>query len=200
MDWSEKIDYINKGTFHRIYPHKFKEEVERVILGIDEVAHPVLLLNSGQYNAESAHQSNCVKTYIKRESSVIISLRLGDVNGKERATIEYQIRHDGEKIFELKRVQSLGRFNSRLEDMWDSYLNILDERVQKLVDNKTFDLPEGVLEHNKKQIHTKMVVGEPTLGYYLGEEYPRKYASLQWGEEVNVNECLQLDGDDLPFM
>jgi hypothetical protein len=200
IDWSEKIDYLNKGTFHRIYPQKFKEEVERVILGIDEVAHPVLLLNSGHYNAESAHQSNCVKTYIKRESSVIISLRLGDVNGKERATIEYQIRHDGEKIFELKRVQSLGRFNSRLEDMWDSYLNILDERVQKLVNNKIFDLPEGVLEHNKKQIHTKMVVGEPTLGYYLGEEYPRKYASLKWGEEVNVNEYLQLDGDELPFI
>ena len=56
------------------------------------------------------------------------------------------------------------------------------------------------MEHNKKQIHTKMVVGEPTLGYYLGEEYPRKYASLQWGEEVNVNEYLQLDGDELPFI
>jgi len=69
-----------------------------------------------------------------------------------------------------------------------------------LVDNKTFDLPEGVLEHNKKQIHTKMVVGEPVLGFYLDEKYPRKYASLKWGEEVNVNEYLQLDGDDLPFM
>lgn len=205
MDWSEKIDYLNQGTFHRIYPHKFKEEVERVILGIDEVAHPVLLLNSSQYNMESTHQSNCVKTYIKRESSVIISLRMGDVNGKERATIEYQIRHNGEKIVELKRVQSLGRFNTRLDDMWNPYLTILDQRVQKLVDDKIFDLPEGVLEHNKRQIHTKMVVGEPIMLLHMDNIYdrvlkPMYSASLNWGEEVNVNEYLQLDGGELPFI
>jgi hypothetical protein len=130
---------------------------------------------------------------------------LGDVNSKERATIEYQIRHNGEKIVELKRVQSLGRFNTRLEDMWNPYLTILDERVQKLVDNKIFDLPEGVLEHNKRQIHTKMVVGEPTMLLYMDDIHDRVMktmytASLNWGEEVNVNEYLQLDGDDLPFM
>jgi len=130
---------------------------------------------------------------------------MGDVNGKERATIEYQIRHNGEKIVELKRVQSLGRFNTRLDDMWNPYLTILDQRVQKLVDDKIFDLPEGVLEHNKRQIHTKMVVGEPTMLLHMDNIYdrvlkPMYSASLNWGEEVNVNEYLQLDGGELPFI
>jgi hypothetical protein len=97
---------------------------------------PVLLTNSSQYNDESSTQSNCVKTYIGKPSSFIISLRKGLYG--ERATIEYQLFKTGDKV-EVKRIQSLGRFNYKLEEEWNDVLFKLDEIVVSSVKDKRFE-------------------------------------------------------------
>lgn len=129
MDWSDKIQFYKKGHYDRTYPLHMYEVIERPIGDY----YPILLDNSINYNEESFSQSNCVKTYIGRPSSIIISLRnLSD----ERATLEYKVFNEGNKIRCL-RVQSLGKHNSNLVESWNESLLKLDERLLSFFeDNK----------------------------------------------------------------
>jgi hypothetical protein len=79
-----------------------------------------------------------VKTYIGRPSSLIISLRKGSPNADDRATIEYKLSNNGNYVVS-NRVQSLGRFNSKLDEHWITPLFKLDEHVLSYVKDKKFE-------------------------------------------------------------
>lgn len=197
-NWTEKLDYYNRGNFTRIYPNNFTEEVERPIVSKEGLVYPKLLKDSKEYNFESFTQSNCVKTYLKREGSVIISLRRGDVDSKDRATIEYKIIHDGTKVTSLRRIQSLGRFNNRLDETWNNVLYVLDDRVSSLVDNGIFKLPEAVLEVGTKKIKTKLVVDTSATNIYIDFNTGDKITQLKWDDEVLINSGKLSDLNLLP--
>ena len=99
--------------------------------------HPILLDNSLTYNDESNHQSNCVKGYIGKPSCLIISVRFGKFS-EDRATIEYILTKKDDKIY-ADRVQSLGKFNQKLESQWTSVLLKLDQVVLSCVRDKRFE-------------------------------------------------------------
>jgi hypothetical protein len=132
LDWTDKIQFYRQGFYNRFYPQYFVNMIQNKI---GEYV-PILLTNSSQYNEESSTQSNCVKTYIGKPSSFIISLRKGLYG--ERATIEYQLSKTGDKV-EVKRTQSLGRFNNKLEEEWNDVLFKLDEIVVSSVKDKRFE-------------------------------------------------------------
>lgn len=131
LDWSEKIQFYKQGNYTRIYPDYFKQTIEKEIDGYV----PVLLIDSKSYNEESLIQSNCVKTYIGKPGSFIISLRKGLFG--ERATIEYRLTKVGEHIVPL-RVQSLGKFNYKLEEEWNEILFKLDKVILSCIKDKRF--------------------------------------------------------------
>ena len=89
---------------------------------------------------ESLIQSNCVRTYINRAPSLIISLRKNTIDSNNRATIEFRINIINDKII-LRRVQTLGRFNSKLGNDWDDAIRLLDIKIEELTDRKLFKLP-----------------------------------------------------------
>lgn len=200
--WTERFDHYDKGLFTRLYSKKFKDSLEKVILGTEQPIYPKLLVNTKEYNEESFVQSNCVKTYVKKEMSVIVSLRRGDENSKERATIEYRILHDDNKVRSLKRVQTLGRFNNSLDDTWKQPVSLLDERIDKLVNDGLFELPEAILEVGEKKIHTKLLVDKGSL--FMDYNDTEVYRNLKWSEEVSIKTnlpiYLQNHGDELPFI
>jgi hypothetical protein len=132
LDWSEKIQFYKQGNYTRIYPEYFKERIEKEINGYV----PVLLMDSKSYNEESLIQSNCVKTYIGKPSSFIVSLRKGLYG--ERATVEYKLTKVGEHIVPL-RVQSLGKFNYKLEEEWNEILFKLDKVILSCIKDKRFE-------------------------------------------------------------
>lgn len=134
LNWSDKLQFYRNGHYTRVYPKHFYDEIEQPIDGY----YPVILNDSTNYNEESSYQSNCVKTYISRPSSLIISLRDRLTNSTERATIEYKIFKKNKEI-RCERVQSLGRFNNYLNDKWESYLLKLDKQVLSCVNNKNFE-------------------------------------------------------------
>ena len=104
---------------------------EPLIYG-DNKLYPIVLKESDDYNDESKTQQNCVKTYIGRPSSIIVSLRKNSITSDERATVEYQIFKKDEQLT-FNRPQSLGRFNTRLDETWTPALHLLDERRTKWV-------------------------------------------------------------------
>ena len=131
-DWSEKYNHYTNGDFNRIYNQGFVDKVNEVILTKDGPYFPEVLITSKRYNNESLFQNNCVKTYIKRVSSLLISVRRGEGDTEERASVEYQIIPmvwPNKFEFNLNRVQTLGKFNQRLDSSWDDVLVKLDKKI-----------------------------------------------------------------------
>ena len=133
-------------------------------------------------------QSNCVKTYLKRENSVIVSLRRNDIESKDRVTIEYRIIHDGDRVVKLNRVQSLGRFNNRLDETWNYVLDSLDNRMDLLVNTDKFELPSATLEVGNRMFKTNLVVDKENMYKYIDINNNQSFA-LKWDKEqvTNIN-------------
>lgn len=134
LDWTDKLEHYRRGTYERIYPEYMYEMISKPI---SEVYHPVLLNNSSSYNDESNSQSNCVKGYIGKPSSLIISVRTGE-SLDERATIEYALTKKDD-VISATRIQSLGKFNQKLEEQWTPILLKLDEQVLSCIRDKRYE-------------------------------------------------------------
>ena len=140
LDWVDKIQSYREGTYYRKYPDYSYQVISEPIEHGGEVYYPVLLDNSKSYNQESAIQSNCVKTYIGKCGSMIVSLRQGGVDSDVRATVEYKLSQAlVSKTIYVDRVQSLGRFNKKLTEEWDDVLFKLDRRMLYYVKDENFD-------------------------------------------------------------
>jgi hypothetical protein len=147
LDWTDTLQHYRQGVFTRTYPKILDKLLSEDIDGYT----PVLLKNSYEYNEESSHQSNCVKGYINKSSSIIISLRKND----DRATIEYNIGLKNAKI-NIYRVQTLGKHNKSLSSDWNDVLFKLDEIMLYYGKHKEFRLPEILKEtKNGMKIHSK---------------------------------------------
>jgi hypothetical protein len=152
MDWSDKYEVYKRGKYTRTYTDTLSQVVTNIISFEDEDYYPVLLTTSDEYNNESKTQQNCVKGYVGRPSSIIVSLRKGSIDSEDRATVEYQIFKKNEKI-DFNRPQSLGRFNTRLDETWTPILHLLDQRFTQWInikdDTKTVKI-EKVLSNGQK--------------------------------------------------
>jgi hypothetical protein len=148
--WSDKVDFYTKGKYSRQYSEDFVNYISRTILTKnDGVFTPVVLQTSEQYVDESVIQSNCVRTYQDKASSLIISLRKD--NG-DRASIEYKpmlgkFGMNENQPVHFKRVQTLGRFNNSLDETWHDAIFDLDVRLKtvtlKMWGNPTAEFVTG---------------------------------------------------------
>jgi len=188
---TDRISFYTSGDYYRIYNKKFIDEIEKVIYDSDIEYHPVLLKSSKNYNEESFVQSNCVKTYINKPSSIIISLRKGGINSTERASIEYQISEDIHKVLKLKRVQTLGKFNKVLDESWDNPILLLDSLILKTT--KDFELPKLIVSVGGKKIKSD---SEFVKNIHINHQL------LKWTNKqvysIGSGNYITFDGD-LPF-
>lgn len=181
FEWSERNGFYTKGDFTRIYTDSFVEEIEKSFKVNDDLYYPVVLKTSNEYNKESFVQNNCVKGYVNRAESFIISLRKGDsLESKDRATIEYRINKQDDKI-KFKRVQTLGRFNKRLTDDWVEPIKKLDDKISKLLNKNMFSLPELIIKLGNKVIKTK--------SHFVDKNYfDNSHEYLDWEDNIsNIN-------------
>ncbi len=138
LDWTEMISQYRDGVYKRIYPDYSYDLIEKPIQLSNGVYYPILLKNNSEFNMESSIQSNCVKGYIDRCGSIIVSIRKDNKLSDERATIEYRINKPSDEII-IKRVQSLGRFNNKLSEEWNDVLFKLDEVMLSYVKDEKFE-------------------------------------------------------------
>jgi hypothetical protein len=134
-EWATLIDSYSNGHVTRFYGED-SVLVEDPIFTHDNTYFPILFKTTEQYQGESIHQHNCVRTYSEKPYCFIVSLRKGDKDGIERATIEYQFTRDG-----LRRSQTLGKYNMPLLDEWIIPVDELDRRVDHLFKKEFIKLP-----------------------------------------------------------
>lgn len=191
MDWTDRLDFYTKGTFHRLYNEEFLNEIQMPLEMYGMVYQPIVLKTSEEYNHESYIQSNCVKTYIEKASSLIISVR----GEHQTATIEYRIRLDytNTKII-FKRVQSLGKFNQSLDSSWLEPLNELDKRMNAISELKMFTLPSmkctiGGKTKVVKSFFSKELGDSGMSGMRHINGYTYDIVELQWESYREGEEC-----------
>ena len=176
-DWSEKYNHYTNGDFNRIYNSTFVDKVNEVILTKDGPYFPEVLITSKRYNNESFFQNNCVKTYIKRVSSLLISVRRGEGDTEERASVEYQIIPmvwPNKFEFNLNRVQTLGKFNQRLDESWNDVLIKLD---RKIFDHKDlFDTLQIEGEFGGRKVFSDYIIKD-----YSRDRYDKTVSSISKG-------------------
>lgn len=158
---SELLSTYKEGITTRVYGDKFKDSIEEPIMGLMIDYYPIILTTSAQYNDESQVQSNCVRTYVDKAQSIIVSLREGDPNSHNRITVEYLIRKNS-----LERVQTRGRFNYDVGKMWDIPLEILDNRMELSHKTKEFKLPVMVKEYSNGRVIEKRAVFSEENNYF----------------------------------
>ena len=135
LDWTDRLQHYKRGEYTRHYPEYMYEKISQPIVG---EYYPILLNESSSYNEESNTQSNCVKGYIGKPSSLIISVRKGGIDSEERATVEYRLTKKDDEI-RADRVQSLGKYNEKLVGMWEIILLNLDLDVLSCVRDERFE-------------------------------------------------------------
>jgi hypothetical protein len=146
---------------------------------------------------ESFLQNNCVRTYTDKPSSFIISVRKGDTDNKERATIEYQLQNVGKtivgnEVYEdylvFNRVQSLGKFNKKLGEEWNEVLEILDEKIKSSLEKGIFKLPEVEIKYGNKTYVTDLIFADRKEYYF----HPNQ------GTDFFMQKRLVFGNDNLP--
>jgi hypothetical protein len=116
--------------------------------------------------------------------SVLISLRRGEAETEERASIEIEVTPlvwPDEMYFNLRRVQTLGKRNSRLDNSWDDVLGKLDDRIEYIVREKLFDTLQIDGEFGGRKIFSDYEIKEyDRTGYNTGVTNIKKGVYLGW--------------------
>lgn len=168
-EWSDMYSNLSKATYERKYNDDFKSKLECLINDDDKWYTPVLLTSTKDYNMESITQKNCVRTYIDKTKSVIISLREGGVDSLEKLTIEYIIfKNSNDANFTLIRVQTKYKSNNTPSEKWNGVLEKLDNRIKELCSFGFFTLPSAnITLPGNKIVNSKIIfVGDNNSGYF----------------------------------
>ena len=89
-------------------------------------------------------------------------MRRGEGDTEERASIEYRITlNQIHNTFDLERVQTLGKFNQRLDESWGDALIKLDSRIFKCED--LFDTLQIDGEFGGRKVFSDSVAKEVQL-------------------------------------
>jgi hypothetical protein len=103
-EFSRLLQSYRKGEVERFYGDI--EILETPIEYEGETYYPILLRKTSDYEKESQHQRNCVRTYAERPDCIIFSIRKGATYGDERITVEYRYGRN-----EITNVQERAKFN-----------------------------------------------------------------------------------------
>jgi hypothetical protein len=158
-EFSRIIQSYRKGEVERFYGNVIND-LEKPIIHEGETYYPVVLRKTYDYEKESQHQRNCVRTYAERPDCIILSIRKGSQDGDERITVEYQYRAN-----ELINVQERARFNETPSQTFSHVARIELVNLNLLYKLGSLKLPKMVKTfRNGRTVNQQSVFEEIGLG------------------------------------
>lgn len=144
-EFSRLLDSYRKGEIERYYGEI--DSLETPFKHEGETYYPVLLKKSIDYEKESQHQRNCVRTYAERPDCIIFSIRKGSNDGEERITVEYQFRKN-----EIVNVQERSRFNELPNETFSQVAKIQLANINLLYKIGTLKLPKMIKRYRSGKV------------------------------------------------
>ena len=144
-EFSRLLDSYRKGEIERYYGEI--DSLETPFEHEGETYYPVLLNKSIDYEKESQHQRNCVRTYSERPDCIIFSIRKGSNDGEERITVEYQFRKN-----EIVNVQERARFNELPNETFSQVAKIQLANINLLYKIGTLKLPKMIKRYRSGKV------------------------------------------------
>jgi hypothetical protein len=154
VDFTEKHDFYTQGHYDREYDSNFVNHIEQPFITNGIRYTPVVFQKNNQYIEESAHQSNCVKTYNSNVSSIIVSLRS---EKGERLTMQFTPKRLESKKVIWKNAQTRARFNENPNDEWKDAIEIIENKMSVVSD---FSLPKMWFINYNSRTPVELVWGQ----------------------------------------
>ena len=173
QEWSNLIHLHQRSIeTHYQYDHKFLTNME-VPVNVNGNEYEVMVLkNDTDYFEEGQIQNHCVRSYLDKYDSIIISVR-DKTNTLERMTVEFkgECNHNSRHIQSMKdyrgriMMQSQMRFNQPPIGDWEKVKKILYQNFLKI---KDIEQP-NILQYNK--ITGQKKIFTPKHGKIEGEMF-----------------------------
>ena len=144
-EFSRLIQSYRKGEIERFYGDV--DILETPIEHEGETYYPILLRKTSDYEKESQHQRNCVRTYAERPDCIIFSIRKGSIDGDERVTVEYRYGRN-----EITNVQERAKFNELPTSEFSQVANIQLANINLLYKLGTLKLPKMVKKYRSGKV------------------------------------------------
>jgi hypothetical protein len=144
-EFSRLLQSYRKGEIERFYGDV--DSLETPIENQGETYYPVLLRKTSDYEKESQHQRNCVRTYAERPDCLIFSIRKGSKGGDERITVEYQYRKN-----EILNVQERAKFNELPSSEFSQVAKIQLANINLMYKLGTLKLPKLVKTYRSGKV------------------------------------------------
>jgi hypothetical protein len=144
-EFSRLLQSYRKGEIERFYGDV--DSLETPIEHGGETYYPILLRKTSDYEKESQHQRNCVRTYAERPDCIIFSIRKGATYGDERVTVEYRYGRN-----EITNVQERAKFNELPTSEFSQVANIQLANINLLYKLGTLKLPKMVKKYRSGKV------------------------------------------------
>jgi hypothetical protein len=144
-EFSRLLQSYRKGEIERFYGDV--DSLETPIVHEGETYYPILLRKTSDYEKESQHQRNCVRTYAERPDCLIFSIRKGSKGGDERITVEYQYRKN-----EILNVQERAKFNELPSSEFSQVAKIQLANINLMYKLGTLKLPKMVKTYRSGKV------------------------------------------------
>lgn len=144
-EFSRLLTSYSRGEIERYYGEI--GGLESPILYQGETYYPVLLKKTIDYEKESQHQRNCVRTYAERPDCIIFSIRKGSDNAEERITVEYRFTKN-----EILNVQERARFNEIPNETFSEVAKIQLANINLLYKIGTLKLPKMIKTYRSGKV------------------------------------------------
>jgi hypothetical protein len=144
-EFSRLLTSYSRGEIERYYGEI--DSLESPILHQGETYYPVLLRKTIDYEKESQHQRNCVRTYAERPDCMIFSIRKGSDNAEERITVEYRFTKN-----EILNVQERARFNEMPNETFSEVAKIQLANINLLYKIGTLKLPKMIKKYRSGKV------------------------------------------------
>ena len=182
-EWSNLVHICERSKevkYH--YPPTFLNHMEKDVTLNGETYKVVVLKNDTEYFNEGQTQHHCVRTYLDRYGSIIVSIRKTHTSGLERMTCEFT---DGTERFSDRKTPRLVQVKMKYNQLPTQEWEILSRVLQKhFLDYACKYEVKPIIEiTNKINAHKEILT-------YNEEQN-------SWGEVGNHS--VILDGNDLPF-
>ena len=144
-EFSRLLQSYRKGEVERFYGDV--DSLEKPIEYEGETYYPILLRKTSDYEKESQHQRNCVRTYAERPECLIFSIRKGATYGDERITVEYQYRKN-----EILNVQERAKFNELPSTEFSQVAKIQLANINLMYKLGTLKLPKMIKKYRSGKV------------------------------------------------